>query len=306
MPRPQTISKLDRRADRSVADREGGRAPARIVRNPGTCFGKARLDGHRLWVSLFVERIESGETPATIADVYQLELAEVELALRYADLHPEEIDTEREAMRTLVREELPRLKAKYPGPEQDAMGPDAVYLPPTPAGAVIYAVRAAEWRDVRRLSALDQAWTERLRDSGLEEASEVVPPSGLLAAQQAGRLWVATAGAGSEVVGYALATVVDLCGHVAVVKVHPSHLRLGTGARLAGAAVDWCYEQGFPAATVTAVESCERWYERMGFRRLEAADLSPGLRQAITEEARAAARAVSLVPMRYEIELLRG
>jgi len=65
----------------------------RIVRTPGICGGKPRIDGHRITVqnvAIWIDRL--GRSADAIASEYDLELADVYAALAYYFAHREEID----------------------------------------------------------------------------------------------------------------------------------------------------------------------------------------------------------------------
>lgn len=84
----------------------------RIVRTPGTCGGKPRIDGHRIkveHVAICYERL--GMSPDEIVASHPtITLAQVHAALAYYFEHKDEIDADIEQGRRFVEE----LKAKSP------------------------------------------------------------------------------------------------------------------------------------------------------------------------------------------------
>jgi len=56
----------------------------RITINPNVCFGKPCIRGHRIWVSLVLDFLAQGATPAQILEDYpQLEEADIMACLAY-------------------------------------------------------------------------------------------------------------------------------------------------------------------------------------------------------------------------------
>jgi uncharacterized protein (DUF433 family) len=84
----------------------------RIVRTPGTCGGKPRIDGHRIkieHIAICYERM--GMSPDEIVSAHPtLSLAQVHAALAYYFEHKGEIDADIEEGRRFVEE----LKANTP------------------------------------------------------------------------------------------------------------------------------------------------------------------------------------------------
>lgn len=58
-------------------------SPRLIVSTPGTCSGEPRLAGTRICVSTLVERFMGGESFEAVARDYELEVADVEAAIRW-------------------------------------------------------------------------------------------------------------------------------------------------------------------------------------------------------------------------------
>lgn len=88
--------------------------------------------------------------------------------------------------------------------------------------------------------------------------------------------------------GYLLCEPVDGALHIEQVSVHPERARRGLGARLVEHAVEGARAAGRPAVTLTTFRDVPwnaPYYARLGFRPLEAAHLTPGLRRIRAHEA---------------------
>jgi uncharacterized protein (DUF433 family) len=98
--------------ERPVPTKSTSPEPVRIVRTPGTCGGKPRIDGHRIKVehiAVCYERM--GMRPDEIVSSHPtINLAQVNAALSYYYEHKQEIDADIEQSERFVEE----LKAKSP------------------------------------------------------------------------------------------------------------------------------------------------------------------------------------------------
>lgn len=115
--------------------------------------------------------------------------------------------------------------------------------------------------------------------------------------RRAGHAWVAAEDTGAEntaaentgtVVAYLLAEVVDNAFHIEQVTVHPDAARRGVGQTLIARAADCARDQGLTGLTLTTFTDVPwnaPYYERLGFRRLSGAELTPGLRAIRAAEA---------------------
>lgn len=85
----------------------------RIVKTPGVCGGKPRIDGHRITVqNIAIWHDRLGWSADEIASEYDLELADIYAALAYYFAHREEIDQaieEGEAFAREMRRQTPSL-----------------------------------------------------------------------------------------------------------------------------------------------------------------------------------------------------
>lgn len=88
----------------------------RIVRTPGVCGGKPRIDGHRITVqNIAIWHDRLGLSADEIASEYDLELADIYAALAYYFAHRSEVDAtieQGEAFVQEMRQKTPSLLAK--------------------------------------------------------------------------------------------------------------------------------------------------------------------------------------------------
>jgi GNAT superfamily N-acetyltransferase len=150
-------------------------------------------------------------------------------------------------------------------------------------------LRAARSDDLPKLGDLERAAGESFRDVGMDLVADDEPFSvaELAAYQEDGRAWV-VADEADEPVAYLLLDVVDGNGHVEQVSVHPDHAGGRLGARLVDAAAAWAEARGLEALTLTTYAEVPwngPYYERLGFRPLAGAGLTPGLRRIREREA---------------------
>ena len=94
----------------------------RIVRTPGICGGKPRIDGHRITVeNIAIWHDRLGRSADAIASECDVGLADIYAALAYYFAHREEIDAslrERRAFIEQLRQETPsKLHQKLEGKE---------------------------------------------------------------------------------------------------------------------------------------------------------------------------------------------
>lgn len=150
-------------------------------------------------------------------------------------------------------------------------------------------VRAARVTELPLLQALDRAAGQKFADIGMPEIAErhwwALPV--LADRQDAGRLWVA-ADEADEPAAFLMADLVDGCLHVEQVSVHPGSARRGLGRRLLDHAASVAAADGLPALTLTTFAQVPwnaPYYVRCGFRVLDDAELTPGLRAIREREA---------------------
>ena len=142
-------------------------------------------------------------------------------------------------------------------------------------------VRQARPEDVGRLQAIQLAAGDAFRDVGMPAVADSppLPAESLSGYRRAGRAWVA-ADEYDEPVGFVVADVVDESVHIEQVSVHPAHAGKRIGAMLLDHVADWAREQhlkGMTLITFRGVPWNAPYYERLGFRELSEAEVSPGL-----------------------------
>ena len=152
-------------------------------------------------------------------------------------------------------------------------------------------IRAARRTELAFLQAIDRAAGQMFAGIGMPEVARHHwwPLPVLEDRQDAGRLWVAAAEA-DEPVAFSMADLVDGCLHVEQVSVHPGSARRGVGRRLLDHAASLSAAEGLPALTLTTFAHVPwngPYYARCGFRVLDDAELTPGLRAIRQREAAA-------------------
>lgn len=102
-----------------------------------------------------------------------------------------------------------------------------------------------------------------------------------------GRAWVRADDA-DRPLAYLLADVVDGCAHLEQVSVHPDAAGAGHGRVLVEHLVAWARGRGLPAVTLTTYVDVPwngPYYRRLGFRPLDPAGFTSGLREIRRHEA---------------------
>jgi GNAT superfamily N-acetyltransferase len=143
--------------------------------------------------------------------------------------------------------------------------------------------------DIPAMGDIEVAAGQVFRTVGMVAVAEDRPftDEELLRYQEDGRAWVAVDDA-DRPVAYLIVDWVDGNAHVEQVSVDPAYGRQGIGAALIERAAQWGRERGAPALTLTTFAEVAwnaPYYERLGFRRLDDAELAPGMRRVRAEEA---------------------
>jgi len=151
-----------------------------------------------------------------------------------------------------------------------------------------YAIRSAIASDLPRLPEIERSAATLFAPFGLAGVlgRVLTPPNDLEEGLRSGRLWVATF-AEDEVVGFALASVLDGNAHLDELDVVPVHGRRGVGTALLQAFLRWARDAGFAGATLTTLRQIPwnaPFYERLGFRVVEPHDASPALSELLQQE----------------------
>ena len=150
-------------------------------------------------------------------------------------------------------------------------------------------LRDANFADLPRLQEIERQAGEGFRVFGMNAVADD-EPLGLEVLRgyvERGQAWV-IADHADVPVAYLLADVVDGAGHVEQVSVIPGHARQGLGRVLLDHACQWALGNGLKAVTLTTFANIPwnaPYYERCGFRRLPADELTPGLLRVRRQEA---------------------
>ncbi|WP_280457882.1 GNAT family N-acetyltransferase [Nocardia carnea] len=142
-------------------------------------------------------------------------------------------------------------------------------------------IREATATDIPRLQEIEVRAGEPFAAVGMDAVAGDEPPSAAILGEFVldGRAWVWVSG--GVAVGYLIVSVVDGNAHIDQVSVLPEYRGQRIGRRLIDRAVRWAAERGLPAITLTTFVEVEwngPYYERLGFRYLDGAAETPGLR----------------------------
>lgn len=150
-------------------------------------------------------------------------------------------------------------------------------------------IREAGENELPALQDIERAAGCWFRDVGMPEIADDEPPTvdELATYRRAGRAWVAV-DVTDRPVAYLIADMVDGNVHVEQVSVHPDSARHGVGRSLLDHVAARAAADGVPALTLTTFAEVPwnaPYYERCGFRRLDDAELTSGLRAIRRREA---------------------
>lgn len=176
-----------------------------------------------------------------------------------------------------------------------------------------YHLRQARTSDLPLLQEIEQVAAQRFCASHLPVIAELaaappLPLDLLRAHQRQGQVDV-VALPDETPVGFALVRLIDGAVHLHELDVRPEHGRRGLGTRLLEHVCRRAASQGYPAVTLTtfrAVPWNAPFYARHGFRVLHEAELTPGLRAVLEEEAANGLPREERVCMRRELRSLGG
>jgi len=168
-----------------------------------------------------------------------------------------------------------------------------------------YPVRLARMEDLSALPDIERQANMLFEPYGLDVAlSEVPTPiETLREGLETARLWV-TADEADRPIGFALAGFVGDNAHLDELDVHPAYGQRGIGTALVETVCAWAKSAGYRAITLTTLRHIPwnaPWYQRLGFRILEADELSDALRDLLQDEIRRGLPADRRVAMRREL-----
>ncbi len=144
-------------------------------------------------------------------------------------------------------------------------------------------IRPATAAELPLLQDIERAAGAPFQGLGMAAVAEDEPPAPdvLERYRRAGRAWVAVDG-DDRPVAYLLCEPVDGALHVEQVSVRPDAARRGVGRALLAYAADRAREEGLAGLTLTTFAEVPwnaPYYSRLGFRVLDEAELTPGLRE---------------------------
>ncbi|WP_371663456.1 GNAT family N-acetyltransferase [Streptomyces sp. NBC_00280] len=150
-------------------------------------------------------------------------------------------------------------------------------------------IRPATAAELPALRAIERAAGSPYRELGMAEIADDEPPAldVLERYRRAGRAWVA-ADDDAHPLAYLIAEPVDGALHVEQVSVHPDFAHRRIGRALLAHAADRAREEGLTHLTLTTFTEVPwnaPYYARLGFRTLDEAELTPGLRKIRATEA---------------------
>ncbi|HEY0020472.1 MAG TPA: GNAT family N-acetyltransferase [Longimicrobium sp.] len=166
-------------------------------------------------------------------------------------------------------------------------------------------VRRARAEDLSHVAAIERSAGERFRGTHMDWAAEA-PPTGLdefRTALARGELWIADDDAGTPA-GFLLACPLDDALYIREMSVRRDDQGRGLGRRLIEAATAHARAVTHRGVTLTTDEIIE-WnrplYERLGFRVLDEAELSPGLATKLADERRRMPASARRCAMRLDL-----
>ncbi|WP_040339900.1 GNAT family N-acetyltransferase [Candidatus Blastococcus massiliensis] len=166
-------------------------------------------------------------------------------------------------------------------------------------------IRPARDDDLPRLREIERAAGRSFAGLGMDLVAEDEPPplGTLREYADDGRAWVRT-DEQDRPVAYLLAEVVDGCAHLEQVSVHPDAAGHGHGRHLVEHLLGWARQRALPAVTLTTYTDVPwngPYYRRLGFRPLDGAELTPGLRRIRAAEAVRGLDRWPRTAMRYDL-----
>jgi len=150
-------------------------------------------------------------------------------------------------------------------------------------------IRPVAAAELTALQDIERAAGAAFREVGMVAIAEDEPfgVDVLEGYRRQGRAWVA-AGGDNRPVAYLIGEPVDAALHIEQVSVHPDFAHRRIGEALLAYAAERAREEGLTGLTLTTFAEVPwnaPYYERLGFRVLAAAELTPGLRKIRAHEA---------------------
>jgi GNAT superfamily N-acetyltransferase len=151
-------------------------------------------------------------------------------------------------------------------------------------------IRPATPAELPALRAVERAAGAPFRAFGMAEIADDEPPAldVLERYRRAGRAWIAAATDNGHPLAYLIAEPVDGALHIEQVSVHPDFAHRRIGEALLAYAADRARDESLTHLTLTTFAEIPwnaPYYARLGFRTLDEAELTPGLRKIRAAEA---------------------
>ncbi|MER5179419.1 GNAT family N-acetyltransferase [Streptomyces sp. NPDC002896] len=152
-------------------------------------------------------------------------------------------------------------------------------------------IRLAAPAELPALQDIERAAGEPFRALGMAVVADDEPPAVemLERFRRAGRAWVAVDGQGEgDPVAYLLSATVDGAEYIEQVSVHPRAARRGVGRLLIEHTAERARAEGLATLTLSTFADVPwnaPYYARLGFRIMDEAELTPGLRKIRAAEA---------------------
>jgi GNAT superfamily N-acetyltransferase len=154
-----------------------------------------------------------------------------------------------------------------------------------------HAERPATIADIPRMTDVAASAGERFRsieDPRISARADDPPYTAEELAELVAAGCALVADVGGDVVGLMLMEELDGAAHVEELSVQPERQGAGVGTALLDAAARWAAERALPALTLTTYRDVpwnRPFYERRGFRVLDEAELTDGMRAKVAHEA---------------------
>jgi GNAT superfamily N-acetyltransferase len=170
--------------------------------------------------------------------------------------------------------------------------------------AISRRIRTARLDDIEAMQTVEWAAGRFFAGIGMDDVAMHPPLDAAVLAGYIGngRAWIAEID--GQAVGYAIADVVDGCGHLEQLPVHPKHGRQGLGRMLIRAVVDWATAVGLPALTLITFRDVPwngPYYASAGFNTIGDAELGLGLKALRIHESELGLDRESRVVMRLNL-----
>jgi GNAT superfamily N-acetyltransferase len=151
-----------------------------------------------------------------------------------------------------------------------------------------YAIRSAQIEELPQLATIEQAAAVRFRETPYVFLAdgEPLPIEFIQQRFQAGQVWVAV-DQDDIVIGFAITREVDRTLYLQEIDIAPEHGQQGIGRALIETVQVWGKRSGFAVMSLSTFRDLPwnaPFYAKLGFRILDAAELTPGFQQVRAHE----------------------